>query len=152
MTSTLAPAPGTATRRPTAARRFGYVIGIAVNAVMLWAAYQLLDWQWPRFLTDDFAHVLPLLAVSLVVGMVVNAGFLVRDRGRFRAAGDLVTAAFGMAVSARMLAVFPFDFAGYATDWSWLARVALVVGIVGTAIAVIVNVVKFITGDAGPTD
>jgi hypothetical protein len=135
------------TRRPSApARRFGYLVAIAVNAVMLWAANQLLAWGWPGFLTEDFAQVLPLINASLIASMVVNAGFLVRDRGRVRALGDLINAVFGVAVSVRLWSVFPFDFVGYDTDWTGVVRVALVLGIVGTSIAVLVHLVKLVTG------
>jgi hypothetical protein len=144
MTSTRVPAP-TGSRRPTpAARRFGYVVAIAVNGTMLWVAHQLLGWGWPDFLTDDFDEVLWLLSASFLAGIVVNACFLLYDRGRFRALGDLVTALFGLLVSLRVWDVFPFDFSGYDNDWSWLFRVGLVVAIGGTAIAIIVNVVKLV--------
>jgi hypothetical protein len=143
LASTHAPAPST--RGPSAtARRFGYLLAIGANAVALWIAHQLLAWQWPGFLTDDFAQVLGLVTASLIASMAVNAGFLVRDRGRVRALGDLVTAALGLAVSLRLWSVFPFDFSTYDTDWSWLFRVGLGVGIVGTVIAVIVQVVRLI--------
>lgn len=46
--------------------------------------------------------------------------------------------------------VFPFDFAGYATDWSWLLRVAVIVGVVGTGIGVVVHLVKLVRPARGP--
>lgn len=147
MTSTVTP-PVTVDHRPTPTRRVGYAMAIAVNGLMLWLANQLLDWQWPSFLTTDFDVVLPLLSASFVVGMAVNAGYLVVDRGRFRAVGELLTAGFGLAVSLQMWDVFPFDFTGWSTDWSWLVRVALVVGIVGSGIAILVHLVRLVR----PTD
>jgi hypothetical protein len=137
-------------RRPSAAtRRFGYLSAIVANAVVLWIVHQLLEWEWPAFLTEEFAQVLPLVSASLIASMVVNAGLVLRDHGRAKALGDLITAAFGLAVSVRMWAVFPFDFTGYGTDWTWAVRVALVVGIVATAIGALVNLVKLVTGDLG---
>jgi hypothetical protein len=144
--------PALATRRPSpAARRFGYLVAIAAHAVMLWIAHRLLEWQWPGFLTDDFAEVLGLVSASLIAGMIVNAGFVVHDEGRFRALGDLVTAAFAFAVGLRLWNVFPFDFAAYESDWSWLLRVGLAVGIGGTVIAMIVQVIRLI-GPLAPFD
>jgi hypothetical protein len=134
------------TGRPSAGRRSGYLVAIGVTAVVLWAVHQLLTWGWPRFLTDGFQQVLPLISASLIVSMVVNATYLLRDQGRVRALGDLVNGVFGVAVSVRLWRVFPFDFDGYAYDWTWVVEVALVVGIVATAIAVIVNLVKLVTG------
>jgi hypothetical protein len=152
MTSARVPA-ATDRRRPApATRRFGYVVAIVVNGAMLWVAHQLLGWGWPDFLTDDFGKVLWLLSASFVAGMVVNAGFLFYDRGRFRALGDLVTAVFGLLVSLRVWNVFPFEFAGYDNDWSWLFRTGLVVGIGGTVIAIMVNVVKLVRPTDEPAD
>lgn len=149
MTATHAPAPPDQ-RRPASARRFGYLVAIVVNAVMLWLAHQVLDWGWPGFLTADLADVLWLISASLVASMIVNATYLVHDGDRYRAAGDLVTAAFALAVSVRMWRVFPFDFSAYATDWTWLFRVALVVAIVGTVIAMLVDVGKLVRPASGP--
>jgi hypothetical protein len=144
---TVAQAPSTKRRPPVAARRFGYLVAIAANAIILWVVHQLLVWEWPGFLTGEFEQVLPRVSASLIASMLVNAGFVLCDRGRCKPLGDLVTTAFGLAVSVRMLAVFPFGFAGYSTDWSWAFRAVLVVGIAGTAIAVLVNLVKLVRGD-----
>jgi hypothetical protein len=148
MTSTPVPAPAARHRPAPASRRFGYFVAIVLNGTMLWVAHQLLGWGWPDFLTGDFVQVLWLLSASFVAGMVVNAGFLFDDRGRFRALGDLVTAVFGLLVSLRVWNVFPFEFSGYANDWSWLLRTGLGVGIGGTVIAIMVNVAKLLR----PTD
>ena len=152
MTSTFAPSPApvtrrTATTRPTTARRVGHILSILTNAVMLWAAYQLLDWGWPGFLTGDFAQVLGILTLSLLASAIASAGFLFRDRGRFRALADLVTGSISIAVLMRLWSVFPFDFAAYDQDWSWLVRVVIVVGVVGTSIGLIVSVVRLVRPD-----
>ena len=144
-----AEAPPT-TRRSSAARRFGYLVAIAVNAVLLWAANQLLVWGWPGFLAEEFTEVLPLISASLIAGMVVNAALLLRDRGRAKALGELITAAFGLAISVRLWTVFPFDFSGYGTDWGGGLRVALGVGIAVMAIAVLANLATLIKADAEP--
>lgn len=135
-------------RVPTPVRRFGYLVASAINGVMLWVAHQLLGWGWPGFLTDAFDLALGLVTASLIAGIVVNLGLAVHHRGRARALADLATAAFALAVGLRMWAVFPFDFAGYATDWSGPMRVALGVGIAATGIAIIANLVKLVGGSA----
>lgn len=146
MASTLAPTPLPTDRRPAAGRRFGYVLAVAINGVFLWISHQLLDWEWPGFLTEEFDRLLPLVTASFVASMVVNTVYLVRDRGRVRSLGELTTAAFGLVVSIRTWTVFPFDFAGYGTDWTWLVRTLLVIGIVGTSIAGIVHLTRLVTG------
>lgn len=77
---------------------------------------------------------------------MVNLALAVHHRGRIRALADLVTAAFGLAVGLRMWEVFPFDFTGYATDWSGFVNVVLIIGIVATGIAIIVSLVKLLAG------
>jgi hypothetical protein len=55
----------------------------------------------------------------------------------------VITSAFGVAVMLRVLQVFPFAFhSGF--DWALVARVVLVVGIVGAAVGVIVAVVSLL--------
>ena len=47
-------------RRPVPpGRQFGYFVAVACNIALLWVSHQLLDWGWPRFLTDEFTSVLP---------------------------------------------------------------------------------------------
>lgn len=149
MSSTPAPSP-LPHPRPVTLRRTGYTVAIAVNAVVLWGVHRLLAWNWPGFLTDDFERVLPLLTASLIATLVSNAVFLLRDHGRVRALGDLVTSVFAVVVGVRMWSVFPFDFSGYARDWNDLVRVMIAVTIAATAVAVIVNLVQLVTGRAGP--
>jgi hypothetical protein len=45
-----------------------------------------------------------------------------------------------------MFQVFPFDFSGYQFDWEIVTRVVLILAIIGTAIAVVVETVKLATG------
>lgn len=144
MTSTLAPT--TIRHAPGVAERFGYTVAIVLNGALLWFAHELLDLGWPGFLTERWELVLPVLTASLIAGIVANAAFVVHDRGRFRALADLVTGALSLAVSIRTWNVFPFDFSGYGTDWSWALRAILVLAIVGTSVAVIVNTVKLVFG------
>lgn len=135
-------APTTHHRPPATLRRVGYTISVAGNAALLWIAHHLLEWQWPDFLTADFDAVLPVLTASLVAGILVNAGYLLDDREHVRAFGDLVTAAFSLAVLARFWSVFPIDFATYDNDWSGLVRLLLGLGIFGTSVGAIASLVK----------
>ena len=132
-------------RHHRGARRFGYLVAIAVNAVMLWMVHQLLDWRWPAFLTDDFSELLPIITVSFVVTMLVNAAYIGYDRGWFKSLGTVVTSAIGFVMVYRTLQVFPFDFSGYAQDWSGLVRLFLVLTLVVTVISIVVETVKLLS-------
>ncbi|MEZ5237473.1 MAG: hypothetical protein R2716_00395 [Microthrixaceae bacterium] len=125
-------------------RRAGYVVAIAVNAVMLWVVHRLLDWGWPRFLTADFEELVPIISFSLVASILVNAVYVIWDRGAVRPAGDLLTAVIGVVVTVRTYQVFPFDFSTYSRDWTTLARIVVILGIVGTSIAVLVNGIRLL--------
>ena len=128
-------------RTPAPGRRFGYVIAIAMNAVGLWVARHLLQWGWPRFLTDEFDQLLPILTVSFVAGMVANGLFVLADPPRFKALCNAVTSVISVVVAVRTWQVFPFDFSTYAYDWTWVARVVIVLAAVGSAIAVVANLI-----------
>ena len=126
------------TVRPTSSRRPGYVVGALVNAALLWLVHVWPGWEAMPFLTADMQQVLGLVDASLVAGVVVNAAHLVRDPDWLTPAGNLVTTTFGLAAAVRILRVFPFDLD---PGWAAVARVVLVVAVVGSAIALLVALV-----------
>ncbi len=73
--------------------------------------------------------------------MVVNALFVLADPPRFKALGNVVTSAISLVVAVRTWQVFPFDFSSYAFDWTWVARLVIVLAAVGSGIAVFANLV-----------
>jgi hypothetical protein len=135
---------GTApTRRGSVAtRRVGYVIAALCNATLLYLVNLWPGWQAVSFLTDDTRQVLGLVNLSLAVGLAANLVYLVQDAPWLKALGDVVTTGIGLVVVVRVWQVFPFDFTGWSTDWSWLVRVALWVGLVGSVIGIVVQVVS----------
>ena len=133
------------TRRPSAsARRFGYVIAVVINAVLLWLIHGRLGWDAVPFLTPEITQVLGAVDASLAVAIAVNVVQLGWDPRWLVTAGSLVTTAFGLRAMVRMLQVFPFDFGGGSAAWETVARVLLILGIVGTAIALLVQLVQLI--------
>lgn len=136
-----------------AQRRPGYVVAIAVNAVMLWGAHRILGWGWLPFLTSDWTRVLPVLTASLVTAIVLNVLFVGYDGVWLKAPADIVMAVFGIVVSVRMWQVFPFDFTGYAFGWTTVARVLIVLSIAGSATAIVVELGRVARAAlAGPDD
>ncbi|MBY5162729.1 hypothetical protein [Salsipaludibacter albus] len=134
-------------QRPTTGRRAGYVIAIGVNGLLLWLLFQLGDWGWPAFVTDDLALVVGAVSASLVASVLANGVYLVADGGRIRAAGELVTTSVGLVAAVRVWDVFPFDFSAYAVDWTWLVRTLLVIAIVGSMVAIVVHLVRLVRPD-----
>jgi hypothetical protein len=129
-----------------AGRRFGYLLAAAINLGLLWIVHHLLGWGWPGFLTDDFDELLPITSVSLVVSAAANLVYAWDDRGAIKHAGDLVTSVLGLIGSIWAWQVFPFDLSD---GWRWLARTAIVVGIVGSAVGAVVALVKLVRDATG---
>jgi hypothetical protein len=66
---------------------------------------------------------------------------LVRDPRWLTALGGLASTGVGLATAIRMWQVFPFDLSD---GWTVVFRIGLVVGIVGSAIGILVNAVTFV--------
>lgn len=144
MTSTVTTPPDRQQHRSTTptVRRVGYAAAAACNAVLLWIVHQLSSWDKPRFLTEEFDELLPIITFSIVVSIIVNLVWLTYDPRWFKSVGSIATSAIGLVVATRTYDVFPFDFATYDVDWSWLARMIVIFSIVGAALAVIVETFK----------
>lgn len=138
----------TATRqRPTVgARRVGYVVAVLVNAAMLYAVNRWPGWEVLPFLTADMVLVVGLVNASIAVNLAANLVYLARDPRWLRALGDLLTTAVGLVALVRMWQVFPFDFSGEWAGWTLVARILLGLGIVGSAIGLVIACVSFARG------
>lgn len=136
------PAPVAADR--PAGTAAGYVAAAVVNAILLLAVNSDALWNWLTFVTPDVGLVLPIIRLSLTAAIVVNLAYVVYDARWFHAATQVVVLAINLRATVRMLRVFPFDFAGYDLPWATVVRVVLIVALVGIAIAMLVEVVRFI--------
>ena len=111
----------------------------------------------PRYATVGGVHAVPVAGVS-AEGMGTNpapssgqnatsSSYRRLHCGQiFIPIGEMITAAVGFAVALRTWRVFPFDFTGYDTDWSWLVRLILIIVMVGTAIGFVAESVKLARG------
>jgi len=135
--------PTTAARRPSAAaRRVGYLVGIVISAALLFILNGQPGWQALPFLTSDTSQVIGLVNLSLAVSLSVNVVYLFYDPPWLKSLGDLITAGIGLAVAIRVWQVFPFAFHGSAAWWSTVVHVLLILAIVGSAIAIVVQAVS----------
>ena len=130
-------------RPPIAARRFGYGLSIAINVVLIYLINEWPGWQTLSFLTADADKVIPIVNASLVISTVANAIYLIADPRWLRAIGDAVMGAVSFIVIVCVLNVFPFDFSQFSFDWTMLVQVMLVVGLVGSVVSIIANLVTF---------
>lgn len=131
---------------PTRGSNLGSVL---VNAVMLWGINIWPGWKVVPFLTADMDRVLGLVNASLTAGIIANLVFVViRNRG-VMALGTLVVLGIGLAAVLRLLEVFPFDFGDSWSGWPVVVRVLLVLGIVGSIIGAVVEIVALFRSLAG---
>lgn len=143
-------APDHVRARPgPAARRFGYVIGAAINAVMLYLVNRSPGWEAVPFLTDATTQVLGLVNASIAVSLVANLVYLAWDPPWLKALGDLVTTSVGVLSMVRIWQVWPLDLPD-GSAWNVIARVLVGVGIVGGLIGVIASVARFFRALAVP--
>ncbi len=100
-------------------------------------------WDVLPFLTDDFRQVLGWVVAGLIAGGGRQCDLRRRRPAGDQGLGDLVIDALGLVALIRLWQVFPFDFGGDSTfPWSTIVRVVLVVGMAGTAVAMIVLIVQ----------
>jgi hypothetical protein len=132
-------------RNATPARRLGYVIGALVNLALLFAINVWPGWDSVPVLTDETPRVLGLLNLSLILSALANLVYIVYDPRWFVALTGVVTAAVGLLVLIRIWMVFPFTFSAFSTgaDWGQVARIVLVVALLGAVAGLVVQAVKF---------
>lgn len=135
---------GTKDGRRQGSRRVGYAIAVVVDVLLLVGIHVYPGWQVVPFLTDDLTEVLPLIDASIVVSGLANLLYLVYDATWFKALTQVGVDLVSLFASLRLLQVFPFDFSGSTFPWDTVARWVLVIAVVGSAIAVVVEAVRFL--------
>jgi hypothetical protein len=121
-------------------RRFGYVLGAAAITAMWVMVNVWPGWETVPFLTQRTADVVWAVNLSLCSGLVANLAYVLYDPAWFRALGDLITATVGLVPIVLLWRVFPFDFSGSSFDWAVVARVVLMIGIVGGILGILVQI------------
>lgn len=132
-------------RPPRSARRAGYLIGALLNGALLWLVNVSPGWQAVPFLTQEFDGVLPLVNLSIGVGLAANLVYVLSDPPWLRAMGEAIVPAVGLVPLVALWRTFPFAFEGQSFDWELVARILLALGIVGSAIAIVVAVVALLS-------
>ena len=131
---------GDRARRPSAgARRAGYGVATGFSAALLIILNGSPGWQVIPFLTSATDQVLWLVNLSLAAGMAASVVYLVHDSPGVKLPGDLVTTGIGLVTAIRIWQVFPFDLS---SGWSTAVRVLLVIGIAGSCVALVVQIVS----------
>lgn len=120
-------------------QRIGYGTTILVDLLMLWIVDNLLDWDVLPFLTAEFDQVSKLIMFSLVASMVAHASLLASERSRSGTLEQAVLAGINLWVAVQVSRLFPFDFSRYDFDWGMVARILLVLAIVGAIVDLVLS-------------
>jgi hypothetical protein len=132
-------------RRPAlGVRRLGYTIALTVNAVLLYLVNVSPGWDAAPFLTHDTTQVIGWVNASIAAGIIANALYLAMDQRWFRALGEIVVTVIGLVALVRLWQVFPFTFDDDGVPWHLVVRWVLAIGIGGSAIAIITNLVALV--------
>lgn len=134
---------GRGERPSRAARRVGYVVAAGVNIALWYLVNVRPGWQVVPFLTDDVTRVLGLFNLSLLAEAVANLAYVVFDARWFRAGVEVGLSLIGVLLAWQIFDVFPVDFTGLSYDLTTLARVLVIVGLVGSGIGLLAAVVRF---------
>lgn len=132
------------TPKPARNKRVDYITAIIANVIILFVVNQLLNWNIFPFLTQDFDQVLPIQNISLAITIIFNALFLFYNPQWFEALLRMVMNGIGIAVVLSYMNTFPFDFSAYSFNFNVLARVMLFIGLIGCAIAMLVEAINFV--------
>ncbi|HYF74048.1 MAG TPA: hypothetical protein VD864_14555 [Nocardioides sp.] len=134
--------PASHARRPSAAaRRSGYVGTVVVDALCLAAVNWWPGWDVVPFLTEETDRVVGWVNASIAVHLALFALYVAWSPRGLRAAGEVVTSAFGVVVTARVWQVYPFETADDWSGWGLVAHVLLALGVAGSAIGVVSGLV-----------
>jgi len=126
-------------RAPRPARATGYVVAAGINLALVWLVNVTPGWRWVPVLTEAFSGVVGLVTLSLVVAAAFNLLYLLADPPWLKRLGDAATATVTVLVMLALWRVFPFDLAVLPAGWARPLEILLVVGVVGAAIATLVN-------------
>ena len=123
-------------------RMTDYIFAVIFNIAFLVVVNKVPDWNIQVF-TDKFTDILWAVNTSIGVSIAGNL-ILIFFHPRFlHHLLNAVFSAFGILAISVILSVFPFDFSELVGEWlNILIRIALIVGIVGSAISVVVNIIK----------
>lgn len=138
-------APPSRSRPPRSARRVGYLMGALVNGALLWLVNVEPGWQALPFLAPAFADVLPLVNISIAVGLAADLIHLVADPPWLRALRGVVVPAVGLLPLIALWQMFPFELDDRAFAWGVVVRILLGLGIAGSLIGVVVALSTLLT-------
>jgi len=119
-----------------------YIPSVIFNIILLIVLNKIPDWNIV-FITASYSDILWAVNTSLIVHIVGNFILIFIHPLFFHHLANAVFSVFSLIAAWVIFSVFPFDFSEIVGAWlNTLIRVCLIIGIVGSAISIVVHVVK----------
>jgi hypothetical protein len=93
---------------PSSGRRFGYLVSIAINFVMIYVVNNLLTWNVP-FLTERFIECLWAINLSISASIFIQFIHLFYDPKWFRSLMQALASVFSLVSTYIFWRIFPLD-------------------------------------------
>ena len=126
-----------------AARKFGYLVAIIVNLVMLYVFRHLAAWGAP-IITEAWAQVLPALELSIGATVLAHLLYIFYDGRWFRRVMQIGLSLLSLRVVLSIYRVFPFG--GAVAGLEGPMRIGLVVVMACIVIAMVAEAIHLLLG------
>jgi hypothetical protein len=133
--------------KPAKSRSGEYIGAIILNLIFLWMVNKIPGWHL-SFIKDNFMVVLWILNVNILIQIAGNMLMLVSGLPVIRYLSLIVIESASFVTQMVLFYIFPFDFTHFhGLFWlNWFLPIALIIGMVVSAIKVISNLWKLIFG------
>jgi len=131
--------------KPWIKRRGEYIASIIFNLLFLWIINNITDWN-PGFLRENFSVVLWILNVNIIIQIGGNALMFLIELSIIRYLSNIIMEAASFLTQIVLFYIYPFDFTNFhGLFWlDWFIPIALVIGMVISALKVFSNLWKLI--------
>jgi hypothetical protein len=131
--------------KPARNRNGEYIANIIFNLIFLWIVNKIPGWHL-SFIKDNFMVVLWILNVNILVQIGGNALMLLTGLPSVRHFAGIITESSSFVTQLVLYYIFPFEFSHLqGLAWlDWFLHIALIIGMVVSAVKVISNFWKLI--------
>jgi hypothetical protein len=126
-------------------RRGEYIGAIIFNLFFLWIVNNIPEWRL-GFIKDNFMVVQWILYVNILIQIAGNVLMLLSGLQVIRYFALVITESAGFVTQMALFYIYPFDFSHFhGLFWlDWFLPVALIIGMVVSALKIISNIWKLI--------
>lgn len=131
--------------KPERNRNGEYIANIIFNLIFLWIVNKIPDWHL-GFIRDNYNVVLWILNVNIFIQIAGNGLMLVAGLPVIRYLSRIIMESASFVTQMVLFYIYPFDFTNFhGLFWlDWFLPIALIIGMVVSALKVISNFWKLI--------